>query len=438
MGSHARLGPAAAARACTRIGFRAVALGVAAAITVSACAQSAPPSTASAAPSAVATRPPGAATSLPAPTDAPAAAASPAAELLPIGGTWRVRRVLATQDQFGLIADRMFADEAYEVTPDCDQEPCPGLEVRATPLGYGEPVALTTLRRSDATYTSTDEATTSAVCITPTGDRLAGGATAQTRLTLWMATDRAAGTAVSMEALHGTIEVTLTPTSIGAAAGCEQRTITFTLTGQREDVAVNDPGSEIPQVEPPAGAAQTNLPRLTATVSGATVDYFPVRGDTSVELAVSVAIGGGSACGSIDYEWFRGDARPSACTLTRLTDVRNAIRYAVTADGSCRITTADFKIAFTVYMPRWTSPARVPARLVDWWRRIIDFIAHHEAGHVRIGRDYIRKLNARLAGVACDDASGIIRTWATQHSKAQEAYDRAEYSKPWPQPAAGF
>jgi predicted secreted Zn-dependent protease len=441
LGLHARLGLAA-----TRADIRAqaVAFGVAVAIVVSACAQSAPPSTASAAPPAIASRMPSAVASSAGPTVGPAAsaspatAASPAAELLPIGGTWRVRRVLATQDRVGLIADRMFADEAYEITPDCDQEPCLGLEVRATPLGYGEPVAMTTLRRSDATYTSTDEATTSAGCITPTGDRVAGGATARSRLSLWMTTDRATGTAVSMQALHGTIEVTLAPTSIGEAAGCEPRTVVFTLTGQREDVAVNDPSSEIPQVEPPAGAAQTNLPRLTATVSGATVDYFAVRGDTSVELAVSVAIGGGSACGSIDYEWVRGDARPSACTLTSLTDVRNAIRYAVAADGSCRITRADFKIAFTVYMPRWTSPARVPSRLVDWWRRIIDFIADHEAGHVRIGRDYIRKLNARLAGVNCDDAGGIIRTWASQHSKAQEAYDRTEYAKPWPQPAPGY
>ena len=433
MRPHARLGPSV-------IRARASAVGLALAIVVGACAQSTPPSTGTPAPAAVAGPSSTSAVSAgsSASPAAPSTAASPSAELLPIGGTWRVRRVLATEDRAGLIADRRFAEEAYEVTPDCEQEPCTGLEVRATPLGYAEPVALTTLRRADAVYTSSDDPATAAVCVTPTGDRVAGGATARTRMTLWMATDRSAGTAVTQESLHGTIEVSLTPTSIGEAAGCEPRTIAFTLTGQREDVAVNDPSSEIPQVEPPPGAASTNLPRLSATVSGATVDYFPVRGDTSVELAVSVAIGGGSACGSIDYEWFRGDARPSACTLTQFTDVRRAIRYDLGTDGSCRITSADFKIAFTVYMPRWTSPARVPARLVDWWRRIIDFIARHEAGHVRIGRDYIRKLNARLDGAKCDDANRIIRAWAKQHSDAQEAYDRGEYAKPWPQPAPGY
>lgn len=416
---------------------RAVAAGLALLMVVGACAESAPRATETAAPSAVPGSMSASADSSASPT-APSPAASPAGEPLPIGGTWRVRRVLATEDRAGLIADRAFADEAYEITPGCDHEPCARLEVRATPLGYGEPVTMTTLGRSDTSYASTDDDATSAVCITANGDRLAGGATARTSMTLWMATDRPAGTAVTRETLHGTIEVTLAPTSIGEAAGCEPRTITFTLTGQREEVAVDDPSSEIPQVDPPAGAAQANLPRLSATVSGATVDYFAVRGDTSVELAASVAIGGGSACGSIDYEWFRGDARPSACTLTRLTDVRNAIHYDLRADGSCRITSADFKVAFTVYMPRWTSPARVPARLLDWWRRIIDFIADHEAGHVRIGRDYIRKLNDRLDGATCADANRIIRAWATQHSDAQEAYDRSEYAKPWPQPAPGY
>jgi predicted secreted Zn-dependent protease len=432
MRSHAPLGHAV-------VRARAVAAGLGLVIVVGACAQSAPPATPAHVPLAAASPPstPASADSSASPT-APTAAASPDGELLPIGGTWRVRRVLATEDRAGLIADRTFADEAYQITPDCDQEPCAGLEVRATPLGYGEPVALTTLRRTNATYASTDDAATSAVCITPTGDRVAGGASARTRMTLWMATDRSTGTAVTREALHGTIEVTLTPTSIGEAAGCEPRTVTFDLTGQREEVAVDDPSSEIPQAEPPAGAAQTNLPRLDATVSGATVDYFPVRGDTSIELAASVAIGGGNACGSIDYEWFRGDARPSACTLTRLTDVKNAIRYRQGSDGSCRITNAAFRVTFTIYMPRWTAPSRVPARLLDWWRKIIDFIADHESGHVRIGRDYIRRLNDRLDGANCADANRIIRAWATQHSDAQEAYDRKEYARPWPQPAPGY
>jgi hypothetical protein len=57
---------------------------------------------------------------------------------------------------------------------------------------------------------------------------------------------------------------------------------------------------------------------------------------------------------------------------------------------------------------------------------------------VRIGNDYIKRLNARLVGKPCEDINSIIRSWVSQHADAQEAYDRTEYSRPWPQPAAGY
>ena len=108
------------------------------------------------------------------------------------------------------------------------------------------------------------------------------------------------------------------------------------------------------------------------------------------------------------------------------------------SSGSCRIRDADIAASYTIYIPRWTEPKRVPKRLLDWWRRIVDFIADHEAGHVRIGRDYIKRLNDRLVGKPCDDLNSIISGWARQHAAAQEAYDMREYSKPWPQPASGY
>ena len=52
-----------------------------------------------------------------------------------------------------------------------------------------------------------------------------------------------------------------------------------------------------------------------------------------------------------------------------------------------------------------------PKRLLDWWRRIVDFIADHEAGHVRIGRDYIRRLNERLVGKPCENLGSIVQSW---------------------------
>jgi len=246
---------------------------------------------------------------------------------------------------------------------------------------------------------------------------------------------------VASVALHGSVELTIKPTPIGGDAGCEPDTAAFELTGRREEVAVRDPDGSTagPDLHPPTGATYVARKTVTARVPGATVRYFDVSGDTSAELAESVGRGGAKACGMIDYEWFRGDARPSACTLTRVSDTRQSIRLSTSASsGSCRIREARVGTSYIVYIPRWSDPARVPKPLLDWWRKIVVFIADHEAGHVKIGRDYIRRLNQRLVGRPCADLSSIVRSWASQHAAAQEAYDRSEYSRPWPQPAAGY
>ena len=348
--------------------------------------------------------------------------------------------MLRPEDQSGQIAEPSFDEETYSVDAPCDQEPCDTLKVTTTPLGLSSPATTVDMTRDGAIYASSGQLSQASSCLSGFGDRVDGGANTASTLHLWVATDRPAGTSVASTALHGTVEVVVTPTPIGEAAGCEPERAAFELTGRREEVAVRDPGGSSggPDVEPPSGATTVALPTLSAKVSGATVRYFSISGDTSVELAESIARGGAKACGTIEYEWFRGDARPSACTLTRLSDTRQSIRVSNASSASCRIRDADIAASYTIYIPRWTEPKRVPKRLLDWWRRIVDFIADHEAGHVRIGRDYIRKLNDRLIGKPCDDLTSIVRSWAQQHAAAQEAYDMSEYSKPWPQPAAGY
>jgi predicted secreted Zn-dependent protease len=369
----------------------------------------------------------------------PTPSASPAAELLPIGGTWRVRKVLSQKDRTGLISDRTFDEETYSIAVGCESEPCDTIELTTTPLGLTSPAKTTKLTRDGALYASGDEAPETIDCRTVDGDRVAGGATARTSLRLWIATDRPAGTSVKLTVLKGEIELTITPTSVGESAGCEGQTASFDLNGRREEVAVRDPnGPAQIDLKPPRGATFVRLPKLSTPIANATVRYFGVTGDTSLELALSVARGGTKACGLIDYEWFRGDARPSACAITYMTDVEESIRTSVDASGTCKITAARFQSRYVVNMPRWTGPARVPKRLLDWWRRIINFIAVHEGGHVKIGRDHIRKLNARLTGKDCAQADEIIQAWAKQHSTAQEGFDMVEYQKPWPQPAAGY
>jgi predicted secreted Zn-dependent protease len=408
-------------------------------IVVVGCGQTAIPT---AAPSTAASAAPSASAPLPDSSAAPSSptpSASPVAELLPIAGTWRVRKVLSQKDRAGLISDRTFDEETYSIAVGCEAEPCDSVELTTTPLGLASPAKTTKLTRDGAFYSSGSQVPETIDCRTVEGDRVAGGATAKTTIRLWIATDRPAGTSVKLTVLKGDIELVITPTSIGESAGCEAETASLQLSGRREEVAVRDPnGPTQLDLKPPRSATYVRLPRLTARIANATVHYFAIAGDTSPELALSVARGGATACGVIDYEWFRGDARPSACTITYLTDTDASIRTSLDSSGTCRITAARFQSRYVVNMPRWTAPARVPKRLLDWWRRIVDFIAVHEGGHVKIGRDYIRKLNARLKGKDCTEADEVIQAWAKQHAAAQEAYDRSEYSKPWPQPAAGY
>ncbi len=373
------------------------------------------------------------------PSSSPEPSAASAAELLPISGTWRVRKVLSA-DQSGLIDNPTFDEETYSVAADCPEEPCDTIEVTTTPLGLSSPATVITLTRNGATYGSAAAATEPASCLTSLGDRVDGGANSTSTLQLWIATERPAGSSVASTLLRGSVDVDIEPTDIGESAGCMPQAASFELSGRREEVAVRDPdgGPAIPDAEPPRGAALVRLPTLSPKVRGATVKYFGVTGDTSIELVASVGRGGVKACGVIDYEWFRGDARPSACTLTRVSDLRGSIRTSTNAAGTCRITRAAITSSYVIHLPRWTDPDRVPKRLLDWWRRIVDFIADHEAGHVRIGRDYMQRLNARLVGKPCEDITAIVRSWARQHAEAQEGYDMVEYDKPWPRPAAGY
>ena len=230
------------------------------------------------------------------------------------------------------------------------------------------------------------------------------------------------------------------PTPIGESAGCESQAASFDLTGRREVVAVHDPGGSAgdgPDRKPPAGATLVRLPRIDPNVNGATVDFFDIAGDTAFELVASVGRSGAKACGLIDYEWFRGDARPSACTLTRVSDTRQSIKTSVSAWHLPRDQCEHPSVVRDPYAALDRAGPR-PERLLGWWRQIVDKIADHEAGHIRIGRDYVRRLNARLDGKPCGDVTSIIRSWVQQHAAAQEAYDRAEYAKSWPQPAFGY
>ncbi len=395
-------------------------------------ALSAPPSGAPATPS---PSPAAAATPRAAPT--PSASAPPVAELGPVGGVWRIRKVLSLDDRSALVPGAVFDEEAYVVTPDCDAEPCPSIEVRMTPLGRSQPVSIANLERDGNRYVSAARAENEGPCLDEDGDPIRGGAKVASIMRLWLSTVRAEGSAVETTEMRGSLELELTPTPVGSAAGCEAQTAAYELSGRREAVAVRD--APVPDVEqePNTAGGVTNLPPISVKVTGAEIVYFEIEGDTVSELGASLADGGVASCGAINYEWNEGDDRPAACAVTAFPNIEDAIDQRVSG-GNCTISKSTIRAKLTIHMPRWVAPKRVPKRLLAWWRDVVVFIRDHEAGHVDISRDHVQRLNDRLLGEDCDDADPIIGRWAKELSSAHEEFDRVEYAKPWPAPPAGY
>jgi predicted secreted Zn-dependent protease len=395
-------------------------------------AQSAPPSTA------VATASPSVATgATPRPAPTPVATDAPVAELGPVGGVWRIRKILSLEQRSALIPGAAFDEEAYVVKPDCDDEPCPSIEVRMTPLGRSQPVSIATLDRDGNRYVSAAQAENEGPCLDEDGDAIRGGAKVTSIMRLWLSTVRASGSAVETTEMRGSLDLALEPTPVGSAAGCLPQTAAYELSGRREAVAVRD--APLPDVEQPPNTAGglANLPRINVKVNGAEVIYFEIEGDTVAELGASLANGGVQSCGAINYEWHEGDTRPAACAVTSFPDIEDAIDQRV-SNGNCTIAKSTIRGKFAVHMPRWVAPKRVPKRLLAWWREIVEFIRDHEAGHIDINLNHLERLNKRLVGKDCEDADSIIGRWAKDLSSAQEEYDRKEYQKPWPEPPAGY
>jgi predicted secreted Zn-dependent protease len=418
---------------------------IAAALTVvlvaSACAGTLPPSASGPAPTGSAASPRTSATSATStPTPSQSASASPA-PVLGLKGIWRVRKVLSPTDRSALIPGNAFEDEAFVVTPGCADEPCPTVDVRITPLGRSTPVEEASLKLKGDRYVSAAKAENEGPCLDADGDRVHGGATVTSTLELWAANVRAAGTAVERVDLLGSMTLHLEPTAIGTAAGCKPQAASYDITGKRVSYAVRVDEEPIPEPDIPANTAGglADLPSIGVKVSGARIDYFSIEGDTLIELDRSLARGGLKACGPINYTWHDGDDRPAACAITAFNDLSEAIERSVDPEtAACTITEAKVQAISTIKFPRWTAPDRVPKRLLAWWRDVVVFIRDHEAGHVRISRDQVKRLNARLLGASCLQTVSIIRTWSKEINAAHEGFDRVEYQIPWPVPPPGY
>jgi predicted secreted Zn-dependent protease/ribosomal protein L40E len=178
-----------------------------------------------------------------------------------------------------------------------------------------------------------------------------------------------------------------------------------------------------PRSTPPPGPDTVSLPTFAAKVPGATtIRFYSVVGDSPNDLARSMLAHGPDHCGV---------SHAVACVTPRYS------RYAVSgiespATGSCTLTTVRITAAYTVWLPRWTKPARVYPELVAWWKKVLAHLAWHEAHHIGIENARLPNLRDRLLGAPCSRGPAIIKAWAASLDKAQAAFDAKDRSWDWP------
>jgi predicted secreted Zn-dependent protease len=164
--------------------------------------------------------------------------------------------------------------------------------------------------------------------------------------------------------------------------------------------------------------------------SATRVRYFDVVGATPRQLLRQTIRVSRRSCGG-------KDALACVNLKTRVGQARTRVDRRT---GACTFASVDITLSATVYVPRWTKPARVPAALVEWWRQELERSALHEEQHIFIQQGRIDLLERELSGAPCDAGKAIVRRWSRETQRAQEAFDAREMERepiPWPELPAG-
>ena len=167
-----------------------------------------------------------------------------------------------------------------------------------------------------------------------------------------------------------------------------------------------------------------SLPRFPVSIKGATIVWFGISGDNpgaliaSDEAASSVACDMESlACFHDTYKW-------------------NSSRSVDPKSGVCKITSVNLNATYTITLPRWSAPAKVPAALVAWWKQVLAHFVWHESQHLAIARSYAASIKAAIMAGPCTN-SGLAAAKAAlaRLAKAQDAFDAAQKTANWQWPS---
>jgi predicted secreted Zn-dependent protease len=165
------------------------------------------------------------------------------------------------------------------------------------------------------------------------------------------------------------------------------------------------------------------LPKFSYPVAGATVKYFSIEGDTPYALLQADEAASSKACNLKDsracflpgYRW----------SFVGQTDVTS---------GVCVVKSVDLTASYTIILPNWTSPARVPAVLVAWWKLVLDHIAWHESQHLAIAQEYAPKVKAALQNTSCSGFAAASRAIRDDIDAAQDVFDAQQKAINWQYP----
>jgi predicted secreted Zn-dependent protease len=162
------------------------------------------------------------------------------------------------------------------------------------------------------------------------------------------------------------------------------------------------------------------------------VKYYAISGANASALVLAMSAKGPAVCGLADA---------LACFFSSFTyTYSGGVDYQPGTTGTglnagvCSVSSVNLTPAYTIYLPQWTGPSRVPAALVVWWKTVFDHIVWHESQHLAIARSYVQKLEAAIMGGPCDQAGQDKAVAAVQArlNAAQDAFDVQQESWTWP------
>lgn len=171
--------------------------------------------------------------------------------------------------------------------------------------------------------------------------------------------------------------------------------------------------------------ATVALPRFPVSIKGVKLVWFSVKGTTPAALINSMEAGaakpcvaGALACFDDAYSW----------TTTGSVDP---------VSGVCTVTSVDLTITYTITLPKWNRPSRVPAALVPWWKQVLAHIVWHESQHLAIAKKYAPSIKAAALNGPCTSAGSkaAVNAAMVPMEKAQKAFDAQQTAANWQYPA---